>query len=157
MKNLLLAISVTTMLVGTLCAGTNPLPAAHSAQTIFIGEASSLVNPCGPGDICSSNLSGFSPGDGSPMPVCPPGKNCNNDQLQLRAGDGSPMPVCPPGKNCNNDQFQLRAGDGSPMPVCPPGKNCNNDQFRLTAGDGSPITRQQLQLLCSTRQSGLVI
>ena len=76
MKNLLLAIAVSIMLVGTVCAGTNPLPAANRAQTIFIGEGSSLANLCGPGDVCSLNLSDFIPGDGSPMPVCTPGRAC---------------------------------------------------------------------------------
>ena len=105
MKNLLLAISVTILLVGTLCAGANPASSENNTQVILTGEISTLVNLCGPGDGCGANISDFSPGDGSPMPVCQPGKNCNNDQFQLRAGDGSPMPVCQPGKNCNNDQM----------------------------------------------------
>ena len=107
MKNLLLAILVSIMLAGTLCAGTSLAPSANSAQTVFIGESYTLVKLCGLGDVCGGTLSDFSPGDGSPMPVCQPGKGCNNDQFQLRAGDGSPMPVCQPGKGCNNDQLAV--------------------------------------------------
>ena len=83
MKNLLFAISITLILVGTLCAGTNPALSANSAQTIFMGEGSWLVNLCGLGDACISNLDDFSPGDASPMPVCQPGKGCNNDQIAI--------------------------------------------------------------------------
>ena len=83
MKNLLLAISVTIMLVGTLCAGTNPLPLANSAQTSLISESSSLVNLYGLADIRTGNLYDFDTGNASPMLVCQPGQNCNNDQMAI--------------------------------------------------------------------------
>src|SRR5271157_1235809 len=100
MKNLLLAILVTLMLAGALCAGINPVLATN-AETVLAGEGSSPAPLCGLGDLRGTSQFGLAPGDGSPMPVCDPGKNCNNDQFQLRAGGGPPMPVCQLRKSCH--------------------------------------------------------
>jgi len=131
-KNTLLTIVITLVLVGSLFAGSDPVLATNTAPAVFMDEGSLPSQFCASRNLSDHNQFALPSCKDSPIPLYQVGRNRNNDQLQLRAGDGSPMPVCQPGKNCNNDQLQLRAGDGSPMPVCQPGRNCNNDQISVT-------------------------